>query len=274
MHTLGRMFGGLFEGLLAVFGWLGVAGSLTAISLMLGVIMLLAFKWVGDPNALGLSTKRMLAHMMEMRLFDKEPRLVFLSMARLLRWNGYFFVATLRPAIIATVPMILLFVQMEGYYGMRALEPGEDAVVIAKIDPKLRDQLRLEARGEGVSVETESVRSRDTLSWRVRAEREGVSQLVLTGFEGDAEVLKSIHVGGGPQQVSMRRGSQAQDLLLHPSEAPIERAGVDWIELHYPTTEVRMFGLDAHWLWWLVFFSVLGVLPIRSLVNAVRPETL
>jgi len=273
MHALGRIFGGLFDGLLFVFGWLGPAMSLAAISLLLGVLMLLAFKWLGDEDALTVSRKRMAAHLMEMRLFDRNPWLVFRSMGRLMAWNGRFFVASLRPAIIATAPMILLFVQMERYYGVRPLDPGEAAVVTARVDAALADAVGLEASGDAVEVETRGVRARDgTVSWRVRGKAEGAAQLVLTGL--DQEVAKSIHVGTHPTPISVRRGRSTQDQLLHPAEPPIEAAGVRWIELSYPTTTISMFGLDAHWLVWLVLISVIGVFPIRALVNRVRPDTL
>src|SRR5688500_18739980 len=102
MDVLGSIFGGLFDGLALAFGWLGPGGSLTALSVLLGVVMLVAFKWIGTPGALEGAMAKMQAYMMEMRLFDREPKLVFGAMGRLFWWNAKLFMALLRPVLVAT----------------------------------------------------------------------------------------------------------------------------------------------------------------------------
>ena len=275
MDVLGSIFGAIFDGLVAVFGWLGPGGSLTVLSLLLGVAMLLAFKWIGEPGALERAMGKMQAYMMEMRLFDREPRLVFGAMGRLFWWNARLFAALLRPVLVATLPMILLFIQMDHYYGMRPLEVGETTVVTARItdETAFNGPILLTAK-DGVEVETIGVRSpqRGIVSWRVRAQTEGVAELTLS--VGDEEITKTVTVGDDLQRVSKRRAMRAADAMLYPIEPRIAVGSVAWIDVRYPAISVSILGVPMHWLVWLFIISLVGALVVRWIVNFWRPGTL
>ena len=278
MYFIGRIFGGLLDAYLAVFGMLSPGASLVVMSLLLGVLMLLAFKWIGDPKELETSRHRMQAYLMEMRLFDQEPAIVFGSIGRLFWWNLRFFVASLRPALVATIPMVLLFVQMEHYYGRRPLKPGESAVVTAKLRKFEKNSVNaaLEAT-EGVTVETPPVRSpeRDLVSWRVRADADANDgEATLTLSIGEKLVTKTVNVGNERTRVSMRRVTTVPDLSLYPVEPPVDVRAVRWVDVAYPAVSVSILGIKLHWLIWLVLISVIGAFGIRFGVNAWRPNTL
>jgi hypothetical protein len=213
--------------------------------------------------------------MMEMRLFDREPKLVFTAMGRLFYWNGKLFMVLLRPALVVTLPMILLFIQMDHYYGMRPLEVGETAVVTAKIgeEEALMGPVELTSE-DGVEVETKGVRSpgRQIISWRVRAAAEGVAELKLT--VGEQELTKTVTVGHEPTRVSKRRAYKAADALLYPIEPRLDEGPVAWVDVRYPPTDIAIVGVPMHWLIWLFIISVIGALVVRWGVNAWRPSTL
>ena len=277
MEIVGRIFGGLFDVLLLPFSALSPGWSLFAISMVLGVLMLLAFKWIGEPAELELGKNRMQAHLMEMRLFDREPRLVFKAMGQLFWWNFRFFLATLKPMLVATAPMILLFVQMDHFYGYRPLQPGETTVVTAKLEdfePALTGAVELRATDDVVEVQTPPVRSpaRRLVSWRIRGLQEGQSQLELR--VGDSTLTKSVTVGHELRKISRRRVSNGRDLLLYPIEDPMDGGPVRFVDLDYPAIEVEWLGYRTHWLVWLFFVSLFGALIVRWIVNAWRPGTL
>ncbi len=182
MDFLGRIFGGLFGAFLTCTQSLPQGVSLFILSTILGVAMLLSFRWFGDREALRTAILRMQAYIMEMRLVDREPRLVFVAIIRLMWWNLRLMVAMFRPALFATVPMLLLMVQMEHYYGIRPLRPGESTVVTAMFRDAeaIEGELRLDVRG-GARVETPAVRSpyRKIASWRVGSDHAGDFNLQL-----------------------------------------------------------------------------------------------
>jgi uncharacterized membrane protein (DUF106 family) len=275
MDALGSIFGAAFDGFVAVFGWLGPGWSLTVLSVLLGVAMLFAFKWIGEPGALERAMAKMQAYMMEMRLFDREPKLVFGAMGRLFWWNFKLFAALLRPVLVATLPMILLFIQMDHYYGMRPLEVGESTVVTAKVEDReaFYGPILLTAE-DGAVVETLGVRSpeRGIVSWRVRAEQEGVSLLTLS--VGEEEITKTLTVGEELQRVSKRRARRAADAMLFPVEPRLPAGAVAWVDVRYPAISVSVLGIPMHWLVWLFIISLVGALVVRWIVNFWRPGSL
>lgn len=276
MEVVGRVFGALFGAWLAVFGWMPVGANLALLSLILGLLMLRVFAWVGDVAGLERAKDRMQAHLMELRLFEREPLLVFRAIGRLFYWNFRFMFATLKPVVVATLPMILLLIQMEHYYGVRPLRAGEATLVTAQ----LRDlgsaesqAVTLQAVGS-VTVETPPVRSwrRGLVSWRIRAGDGGQGSVRL--LLGKLDLSKSVTISERPTPVSIRRASQPGDVLLHPIEPGLAPGPVAWIEVTYPHALVAVGGLELHWLVWFFLISLFGALIVRWAVNSVRPNTL
>lgn len=279
MDVLNDIFGGLFRGLLALFGWLGDGGSLVMISILLGLLMLWAFKLFGDIAALERAKNKMQAYMMEMRLFDREFAVVGRAMARMFGWNARLFVLTLKPALIATAPMLLLFAQMEHYYGMRPLRTGESTIVSAQFSQPFDDaselpEVSLSTTSDVVEVETLPVRSRSTglVSWRIRGMQPGVATLELSTPEFSA--TKSVHVGDELDVVSKRRSTETGDLLLHPTEDRLNAGPLRWIEVRYPQHAVSILGWATHWMIWLVIVSLIAAFVGRSAINRIRPGTI
>ena len=275
INTVGQLFGALFDGLMVPLQALSLGWSLAIISTLMGAVMLVVFKYTGDPDLLFTSIKRMQAYMMEMRLFDREPKLVFKAMGKLFWWNAKSILALLGPMLWVTVPMLLLFFQMEHYYGMRPVEPGESAVVTVKFKnaDKLDGPVVLES-GSGAEVETKPVLAprRDLASWRVKGLEEGAHTLRLQ--VGEATYDKSFHVGTERVRVSKRRAYAGPDALVYPVEPRLQKGPVAWIDVRYPTTDTPWLGTEMHWLLWLVIVSLVGALGVRWAVNLWRPNTL
>ena len=173
--------------------------------------------------------------------------------------------------------MVLLFVQMEHYYGMRPIRPGESTVVTAKLsdfNPAQRGEVQLRASTPNVEVLTPPVRSqsRNIVSWQVRGVHEGQGALVLSS--GEQEIEKTVTVSSTPRVVSKRRASRPADVLLYPVEPSISSASAaSWIDIRYPAIDVEMLGIPMHWLIWLFIVSFFGALIVRWRVNARRPGT-
>jgi len=275
INGVGQLFGALFDGMMVPMQALSLGWSLAIISTLMGAVMLVVFKYTGDPELLYTSIKRMQAYMMEMRLFDREPTLVFKAMGNLFWWNFKSIVALLGPMLWVTVPMVLMFFQMEHYYGMRPVEPGESAVVTVKFHDfdDIDGPVTLES-GSGTEVETGAVLAprRDMASWRVKGLEAGHHALTLR--VGDTTYEKSFDVGTERVRVSKRRAFAGPDAFVYPVEPKLEAGPVSWIDIRYPATDTAWLGTTMHWLAWLVIVSLVGALLVRWLVNLWRPHTL
>lgn len=239
--------------------------SLVLISVATGVGLLWVFQKTSDQAAIRRTKKKLQAHLLEMRLYADDPGVIWQAQKNLLAANARYFGLMLRPALVVTLPMVLLLLALDGYYGKQPLAVGQPAVVTAQLAREMNgsEALRLEAPPQ-IEVETPAVRILDErqASWRIRpvGEVTGDLQLVVNG----AAVTKSVAAGDGPRFVSSRRVRSLPSLLLYPGEMPLPNAGLEWIELDYPSAEVRMFGLETHWLVWFILISMAAALLLKG----------
>jgi len=218
-------------------------------SIAAGVALLWVFSKTSNQPAIRATKKRLQARLLELRLYADDPRVVFQAQKYLLLENLRYFLLMLRPALFATLPMVLLLVVLEGFYGHRALMPGEAAIVTVQMRTPLPDgpAPRLLAP-DGVKVETPAVRDLDErqVSWRIRAEQSVNGQLRLL-------------VAGRELRVRL-----SPEWLLYLGEAPLDGDTVEWIEIGYPPGEVSIFGLRMHWLIWFLVISMAAALLLKG----------
>ena len=260
MELLQSILRAVVGGLLGLFGEHVMAG-LAVVSALAGVGMLWLFGRTSNQAAIRRTKRRLQAHLLELRLFGDEPSLIWKAQAGLLAYNAKYIALMLVPVAILSVPMVLLLMHLESFYGMRPLPVGEEAIVTVQMRGAL--EAKLEAP-EGIAVETPGVRvpSEQQVSWRIRPVKEGSGALRVVTPEGAFE--KQIAAGGGWRYVSDRRVSSAWDLVWHPAEKRLPGGRVEWIEVRYPPAEVAWLGLETHWLVWFLVFSMAAALVLKG----------
>ncbi len=271
MEMVRRVLSALVSGVLSPFSGLNAMITLIPVSVLVGVGMLWIFGHTSNQEAIRKVKNRLQAHLYEMRLFTDEPRLIWKAQWGLLIANARYLGLMLAPALVASVPMILLFAQLESFYGLTPLVAGRDAIITVQMKdgggpaPALRVP-------EGIVVESPAIRVEQgrQFSWRIRAERPVAGELQFIFREqtpnqtSDQTVTKSIRVGNGPQYISKRRVSSLLDLLWYPAEGRLPAGPVDWIEIRYPSATVHALGMDLHWLIWLLLVSMLSALAFKG----------
>jgi len=250
-------------GILSPFSGHSPMLSLIPLSVLLGMAMLWVFRRTSNQEAIRKVKSELHAHLYEMRLFTDEPLLIWQAQWGLLKANVRYIAMMLVPALVLTIPMVLIFAQLECFYGYAPLEPGQEAIVTVQMKGESGQAPVLRAPA-GIAVESPAIRmdKGQQISWRIRALRPvtGDMQFVFP----DATVEKSVQAGMGPQYVSERRVSSALDLIWHPAESRLPAGPVDWIELRYAAATVHAFGIDLHWLIWLLIFSMVSGLVLKK----------
>ncbi len=137
--------------------------ELGAVSAVYGVIATRVFRRFTDPGRLGGTINRILAHVMEFRLFLDEPRIILRAQRELIAENIHLLRQMALPCAILAIPFALLYGPLDRHFGYGPLRIGEPAVVTA------RGMTELKAP-PGMVVETPGVRVLRTgeISWRVR----------------------------------------------------------------------------------------------------------
>src|SRR5580704_6395975 len=140
--------------------------TLIPLSVFCGIVTAFVFRRFASGNARQ-TVNRILAHVMEMRLFLDEPRLVWNAQCDLLRENLRLFAQIAVPSLITAPLLALVMWQADAVYGRAPLRAGEAVVVTAHL--KNGNDAQIEAPPD-VVIETPGVRilrARE-VSWRIR----------------------------------------------------------------------------------------------------------
>jgi uncharacterized membrane protein (DUF106 family) len=222
----------------AVPGWL----SNTVISAVMGVILLVLWKYTSNQDAIGRVKDDIKASLLAMRLFK----------------DGLLFHA-IRPLLVVIVPICLIMAQMALWYQARPLLPGEEALVIMQlngnIDSAWPDVSIASMPTADVTIDQTRAFSNRQIYWRIKARENGLNNIV---FQVDGQqVEKELAIGEGFMRVSLQRpGWHWGDIFENPSEEPFGPDSiVQSISVEYPNRLSRTSGTN----WWIAYFFAASV---------------
>jgi len=237
--------------------WVGMI----VVSVLTALLMLAVYRWTSNQEAIHTIKDRIKAHLLELRLYKDSLPVTLQAQGRILRYNLRYLGHSLRPMLVMIVPLVLILVQLDLWFGYRSLQPGESALLKVHV----RDQVQasqLEATLEapdGVKVDTPAVRidGEDEVDWRISGAKPGVHELQVR--LGSESITKSIAV----QQSALSRispsrsGGNVLDRLLAPGEPGLAGSTqVKGVDVTYPGARLNAFGWHVHWL---VAYFVLSI---------------
>jgi hypothetical protein len=138
------------------------------LALLYGAVAAFVFRRTTDPRRLRDASNRILARIMEFRLFVDEPLLIWQAQLGALKANLALLRQIAFPCLIMAFLFALLYGPMDRRFGHGPLRAGEATVMTAHSDsiPHI----------DGLAVETPGVRIARTgeVSWRVRSVRAAI----------------------------------------------------------------------------------------------------
>lgn len=267
METINRLLNGVAD--VVMWPWSGVSPwpGLVVVSLLTAVLLVAIFRVTSNQDEIRRSRNRFLARALELLLFQHELRVSLTACGRIfaanLKYLGHFLV----PIAIATVPLLLIFVQLESWFDRRPLKVGESAVIVVELDrsqPVASTSATISAP-HMVRVDSPGVRipARNEIAWRVVASDSGVGWVDVT-IDGRSE-RKSLVTGTELIRTSVRRERRGFiSQWLNPSESPLPTVGpIRRIEVWYPPREICIGYSKTPWpvaavLLMIVFGLVVG----------------
>jgi len=248
-------------GFIAVMpGWL----SNTIISAVVGVLLLVVFKYTSNQRAIGAARDDIKAHLLALKLFKDSILVTLRAQGRVFRAAFLLLFYSVRPMLVMIVPVVLLLSQLALWYQARPLLPGEQALVTMKLPPdttQLWPEVTLEP-DDSFEVATGPVRIFDKreIIWKIKALQAGIHNLdfqVRGKSPGDETVQKRLVVGGGFVPVSVKRpGWQWSDILFNPLEKPFRPdSQVSSVSIDYPDRPGLTCGTD----YWVIYFFIVSM---------------
>jgi arylsulfatase A-like enzyme len=155
--------------------------TLAPLSALCGIATAFVFRRFGS-GGIRQTVNRILAHVMELRLFFDEPRLVLNAQRDLLRENLRLFRQIALPGLITAPLLALLMWQADAIYGRAPLRAGEAVVVTTQLEGENPADVQLNAP-PGVAIETPGVRipGLHQVAWRIRPKQPFSGHLRING---------------------------------------------------------------------------------------------
>jgi len=252
---LNKFFDLLFLPFRHLDAWFGMV----FISFLTGLLMLFIFRLTSNQAGIKNVKDKIKAHLLELRLFKDNLNISLKAQGRILRYNLRYIGYSFKPMLVMIIPLILILVQLNVWFGYEPLRPGESAILKVKLEENAKPTELAEAveAPAGLVVETPALRIEEQkeIDWRIRAASKGVHEISLR--IGGQSLTKSIAVGLGPldriSPVKVKRGFVEE--VLNPGEKPLPSSGlIKSIEVSYPPKRMNLFGLRLHWL--IVYFAL------------------
>jgi uncharacterized membrane protein (DUF106 family) len=251
--AFGKLFDILFLPFRSMSPWIGMI----LVSFLTGLLMLFVFKWTSNQKGIQKVKNKIKAHLLELRLFKDSLGQSLRSQGNILKCNLRYISFSLKPMLVMIVPLILILVQLNFWFGYESLRPNEPAllkITLADDQNPMETQITVQP-SSGLVMETPPLRIEESreINWRFAATEEGIQRFDVT-IDGTT-VSKKVSVAQKPlSKISpLKPGKKFLDQVLYPAEAPVDgRIPIKTIEIQYPDKNMNLFGWGIHWI--IVYF--------------------
>ncbi len=230
-------------------------------SLITGILMLLVFRYTSNQKGIKQTKDKIKAHLLEVRLFKDDLRIQLSAQKSILLYNLRYMKHALKPMLFMIIPVAIILIQLDGWFGYRPLKPGESTIVSVKLSDISQDALSnisIES-GKGFLVETPPLRIPEEreVDWRVRAEEPGDHNLVFNVLGHPFQKRVVVSDGHLTRVSSSAVSTGLWDAFLNPGEEPIAKNSlVKRIDVIYSSRSIEILGWQIHWL---VAFFILSI---------------
>lgn len=247
-----------FDALFWLVQWLPPQWQVVVLALPGALFALAIYKLVSRQEAIRDAKDKILAHLLELRLFRDDLRVLLGAEGRVFLNIGRYLGHSLLPMAVMLPVFLLMLIQIESRFAFRGLAPDEQALVTVGVvsdGPVSHLPVRLDA-GDGLRVATPALRAdaSSEIYWRIRAVTAGVHDLKLhVGGEQANRIVRADAAGG-----AMTMAYRASDVrtLLYPRDAALPSNGpVATLAIDYPRARGEFAGLSS--TSWIFFGMVM-----------------
>jgi uncharacterized membrane protein (DUF106 family) len=251
-------FGKLFEFIFFPFQRMSPWVAMALISFLTSLLMLLFFRLFSNQKGIRKVKNKIKAHLLEFRLFKDSLSLSLRAQGNILRYNLKYIGYSAKPLLVMFIPIVLILIQLNLWFGYQALSPGQETIVKVKLvkgQNPLAVNLSLDSSKLDIETLPLRIEGEREIDWRIKARENGSHNLTFT--VGGQKISKKVIVGQKPlvkiSQAKVQRNFIAE--LFNPGEAPLAgNLPLKSVEVLYPSRNMNLFGWHLHWL--IVYFAL------------------
>jgi uncharacterized membrane protein (DUF106 family) len=239
-------------------GWL----SATLVSIVSGIVFLIAFKYTSNQRAIKRVKDDIKANLLALKLFKDSAWVALCAQGCILFAAGRLLLFSLVPMVVMIVPVLLILGQLALWYQFRPLRVDEDAVVTLTLNPAnsaIASNVELEPTSAvEAMIGPLHIPSKHEVCWNIQARQNGYHRLVF--HAGPQTVEKELAIGDGFMRVSkLRPAWRWLDVLVNPWEKPFDAdSPIQSIEIDYPSRSSWTSGTDTWVIYWFIVSMVAG----------------
>jgi hypothetical protein len=255
--TVSTVLNAPFDALFWLVHWLPAQWQVVVLALPGALFALAVYKVVSNQEAIRDAKDKIIAHLLELRLFRDDLRVLLRAEGRVFASIGRYLGHSLLPMVVMLPIFLLLLIQIESRFAFRGLAADEQALVtvgVASNQRVSRLSVHLDARN-GLRVATPALRadSSGEIYWRVHALGPGPRNLKLRIGSEQADRVVS---GEGSPAMTMAYRANDMRTLLYPRVAALPANGpVTTLAIDYPRARGEFAGLSS--TSWLFFGMVM-----------------
>jgi uncharacterized membrane protein (DUF106 family) len=227
-----------------------------AISIVIGLLMVVVFRYTSDQKAIGRAKDRLKAHLLAVRLFQDQLPVVMRAYGRILRGTGSYLRLAFTPFLIAILPITFLIVQLDRYFGWMPLRPAQTFLLEARVeDPADENEVELQLPPElASSAPAVHIPKDKEIVWRLVAQREGQYDIHIVA--AGQTLSKHVVVSPGLARISAvrLRGKVWERMFTSGEPALAENSPIQSIAITYPPRVINFAWME--WNWIALFFVV------------------
>ena len=254
-------------------GPLGVnvpAGIVVAISLVIGLVMVIVFGYTSDQKAIHIAKDRLKAHLLALRLFQDQIHVVLRSYGRIVLATGHYLRLAFKPLLFVIVPMTFLIVQLDRYLGSVPLATGQSFLVKARMDnPDFLNEASLQLPdGLATTAPAVHVPAENEVAWRVVAAKDRRLQRERSSLGPDFLQARGRRLLDLPRLSSIRlRGQFWERIFVSGEPALPENSFIQAIDVQYPDRNIAFAGIEWNWIWLLLVLSMVAGFLFKSILG-------
>jgi hypothetical protein len=249
-----------FYGALSLFRIDLPAALVILISIVIGLLMVILFRYTSDQKAIHVAKDQLKAHLLAVRLYQDQLPVVLSSYGRIVRGTGRYLRLAFMPLLIVIIPLTFVMVQIDRYLGSQPLQPGETFLLKARAtSADVLNELELQLpAGLETSAPAVHVPGDNEVLWRLVANKIGTYDVEVGTARDKASKRLVVSTGLDRLSAIRLRGEFWQRLFFSAEPALPVDSPVQSIEVDYPSRNIYFAGFEWNWIWLFFVLSLIA----------------
>jgi uncharacterized membrane protein (DUF106 family) len=249
-----------------------------ALSLIVGLLMVILFGYTSDQKAIGKAKDQLKAHLLAVRLYRDQIPVVMGSYGKILRGTGRYLKLAFKPLLYVIIPITLLMVQVDRYLGATPIPPNAPFLLTVHLAASTTESASTNDATLDLPPEIATtappvhVAADNEIVWRLVGSKEGKYEVKVAAGQTAgvaATVTKTVCVGTDLPRISTvrLRGHFWQRMFSSAEPALPENSPIDSISINYPDRNIEIAGYGMNWIWLFFILSMIAGFVFKELLG-------